>query len=192
MDHFDANGFRSNVGIIVARDDCTLLLGGRTRQSGWQFPQGGIQVDENPLQAMYRELHEEIGLDADQVTVLGQTEGWLHYRLPSKYIRRNSAPLCIGQRQRWFLLQLRDPDQRFDLQTTDEHYQRAVETPASKVTQIPTLQVPESGRKGPQGLLHRIGASALVAELCERVKNGATLCEPHRIPPRGFEPLSPG
>lgn len=120
MDHFDANGFRSNVGIIVARDDCTLLLGGRTRQSGWQFPQGGIQVDENPLQAMYRELHEEIGLDADQVTVLGQTEGWLHYRLPSKYIRRNSAPLCIGQRQRWFLLQLRDPDQRFDLQTTDE------------------------------------------------------------------------
>lgn len=120
MDHFDANGFRSNVGIILARDDGSLLLGGRTRQSGWQFPQGGIQVDENPLQAMYRELNEEIGLAANDVEVLGETEGWLHYRLPSKYIRHNSKPVCIGQRQRWFLLQLCNPDQGFDLQTTDE------------------------------------------------------------------------
>ncbi len=45
------------------------------------------------------------------------TSDWLHYRLPERYIRRNSQPLCIGQKQRWFILRLRvDEDRvRFDL-----------------------------------------------------------------------------
>jgi putative (di)nucleoside polyphosphate hydrolase len=119
MDHFDSNGFRSNVGIIVTRDDGSLLLAGRTRQPGWQFPQGGILVDELPLQAMYRELSEEIGLGPEDVEVMGQTEGWLHYRLPERYIRRNSTPLCIGQRQRWFMLRLKSSDKNLQLDTTE-------------------------------------------------------------------------
>ncbi len=119
MDHFDANGFRSNVGIILTREDGALLLAGRARQSGWQFPQGGIQVDETPLQAMYRELQEEVGLAAADVDILGETSGWLHYRLPKKYIRRDAEPLCIGQRQRWFMLRLLSDEQQFDLDTTD-------------------------------------------------------------------------
>lgn len=119
MDHFDANGFRSNVGIILTRQDGSLLIAGRLRQSGWQFPQGGIQVDESPLQAMYRELEEEIGLRPADVRVMGETAGWLHYRLPDKYIRRNSTPLCIGQRQRWFMLRLLREDADLDFETTD-------------------------------------------------------------------------
>jgi putative (di)nucleoside polyphosphate hydrolase len=119
MDHFDTNGFRSNVGIIVTRDDGSLLLAGRNRQPGWQFPQGGILVDESPLEAMYRELSEEIGLDPEDVVVMGQTEGWLHYRLPERYIRRNTTPLCIGQRQRWFMLRLKSSDKNLQLDTTE-------------------------------------------------------------------------
>ena len=119
MDHFDAKGFRSNVGIILTREDGGLLLAGRARQSGWQFPQGGIQVDETPLQAMYRELQEEVGLGERDVSVLGETEGWLHYRLPDKYIRKSSGPRCIGQRQRWFMLRLLSDEKNFDLDTTD-------------------------------------------------------------------------
>ena len=120
MDHFDANGFRSNVGIILTRDDGSLLIAGRTRQSGWQFPQGGMLVDETPEQAMYRELGEEVGLAAHDVEVLGTTTDWLAYRLPDKYIRRNSTPRCIGQRQRWFMLRLLVDDARLQLDTTDE------------------------------------------------------------------------
>jgi putative (di)nucleoside polyphosphate hydrolase len=115
MDHFDANGFRSNVGIIVTRDDGALLLGGRIGQSGWQFPQGGIQVDESPLEAMYRELDEEIGLQPEDVEILGQTREWLEYRLPKKYVRRDRTPVCIGQKQRWFMLRLVSSEQQLAL-----------------------------------------------------------------------------
>jgi putative (di)nucleoside polyphosphate hydrolase len=119
MDHFDSNGFRSNVGIILTRDDGSLLLGGRIGQAGWQFPQGGIQLDESPLEAMYRELDEEIGLSPDHVEVLGQTEDWLHYLLPEKFVRRERKPLCIGQRQRWFMLRLKTDEEALQLDKGD-------------------------------------------------------------------------
>lgn len=119
MDHFDSNGFRSNVGIILTRADGTLLLGGRLGQAGWQFPQGGIQVDETPLDAMYRELNEEIGLSSCDVELLGHTEDWLHYRLPQKYVRTDRKPVCIGQKQRWFMLRLTASDDALDLAKTE-------------------------------------------------------------------------
>jgi putative (di)nucleoside polyphosphate hydrolase len=119
MDHYDANGFRSNVGIVLTRDDANVLLGGRVGQTGWQFPQGGIQIDETPLEAMYRELAEEIGLEEEDVEVLGVTTGWLHYRLPERFIRHDSKPVCIGQKQRWFLLKLLSSDNKLYFDNTD-------------------------------------------------------------------------
>jgi putative (di)nucleoside polyphosphate hydrolase len=119
MDHYDEKGFRSNVGIILARDDGNLLLGGRIGQAGWQFPQGGIKISESPLQAMYRELEEEVGLGPDDVEIMGQTQGWLHYLLPDRYVRREKKPLCIGQRQRWFMLRLVSSEQAVNLTAAD-------------------------------------------------------------------------
>jgi putative (di)nucleoside polyphosphate hydrolase len=105
-DWIDAEGFRANVGIILVNADNKLLLGGRVGAKGWQFPQGGMLEGEEPEQAMYRELREEIGLEPEDVEVLGVSRDWLHYRLPDKFIRRKSKPLCIGQKQRWFMLRL--------------------------------------------------------------------------------------
>ena len=105
-DWIDEEGFRANVGIILANSEGKLLLGGRVGAKGWQFPQGGMDVDEDPEAAMYRELREEVGLEPDDVDVLGVTRDWLHYRLPDKFVRRRSKPLCIGQKQRWFMLRL--------------------------------------------------------------------------------------
>jgi putative (di)nucleoside polyphosphate hydrolase len=119
MDHYDSNGFRSNVGIILTSQDGELLLGGRSGQSGWQFPQGGIQVDETPIEAMYRELQEEIGLTEKDVEVMGQTNDWLHYLLPERLIRRNREPVCIGQKQVWFMLRLTAAESELRLDTTD-------------------------------------------------------------------------
>src|SRR5690242_10373801 len=94
----DAEGFRANVGIILSHTDGRLFwarrVGGR---AGWQFPQGGMQPGETPEQALYRELAEEVGLGAEQVQVLAMSRAWLSYRLPPRYQRHDSQPMCIGQ-----------------------------------------------------------------------------------------------
>ena len=102
----DADGFRPNVGIILANGQGRLLWARRVNQDAWQFPQGGIGAGESPEEALYRELEEEVGLTPDTVNVVACTRGWLRYRLPKRYIRKGQQPLCIGQKQKWFLLQM--------------------------------------------------------------------------------------
>ena len=88
-------------------------VGGR---DAWQFPQGGINRGESPEQALYRELHEEVGLSRNAVEVLGSTRGWLRYRLPKGFIRKGQSPVCIGQKQKWYLLSLEVEETEIDLQ----------------------------------------------------------------------------
>lgn len=102
----DFDGFRPNVGIILCNTKRRLFWGRRAGQDAWQFPQGGILGRETPEQAMFRELEEEIGLKSNQVQILGFTRRWLHYRLPERLVRRNTHPVCIGQKQIWFLLKI--------------------------------------------------------------------------------------
>ncbi|CAN5638035.1 RNA pyrophosphohydrolase [soil metagenome] len=113
----DPDGFRPNVGIVLMHPDGRVFWARRVRRDGWQFPQGGMNTDETPLEAMYRELQEETGLRPDHVAVLGVTPGWLRYRLPPRAVRRHDRLVCIGQKQVWFLLQFagRDEDLRLDL-----------------------------------------------------------------------------
>lgn len=102
----DADGFRANVGIILANTQGQVLWAKRIGHDSWQFPQGGIDHGETPLDAMYRELYEEVGLLPHHVEVLAVTRDWLRYRLPRRYVRAGQEPLCIGQKQKWFLLRL--------------------------------------------------------------------------------------
>lgn len=107
----DSDGFRANVGIVLANDLGQLLwarrVGGR---DAWQFPQGGINSGESAEQALFRELEEEVGLAEDTVRVIAATRGWLRYRLPRRFVRKGQQPVCIGQKQKWFLLHLRTAD----------------------------------------------------------------------------------
>jgi|TARA_B110000977_G_scaffold26206_1_gene32530 putative (di)nucleoside polyphosphate hydrolase len=112
----DSEGFRANVGIMLANARGEVLWARRVGQDAWQFPQGGIQQGESPQQALFRELEEEIGLTAKDVEIIATTRGWLRYRLPQRLLRRDSKPLCIGQKQKWFLLKMLSDDSevRFD------------------------------------------------------------------------------
>jgi len=115
----DAQGFRANVGIMLTDSQGHLFWARRVGQSGWQFPQGGIQVGENPEQALFRELAEEIGLRPEHVELLGSTKRWLRYRLPPRYQRRDATPLCIGQKQIWFLLRFIGEESDVHLDASD-------------------------------------------------------------------------
>lgn len=114
----DENGFRANIGIILINGHANLLWARRIGQNAWQFPQGGVQDGETAEEALYRELYEELGLIPEDVKIVGSTQEWLHYRIPDAYQRHDSKPLCIGQKQKWFLLQLLSNNDRVCLDKT--------------------------------------------------------------------------
>ena len=103
----DAEGFRANVGIVICNGHGQVFWARRINQHSWQFPQGGIDDGETPEQAMYRELWEEVGLKPEQVEILYTSRHWFRYRLPKRLIRREQRPMCVGQKQKWFLLKLK-------------------------------------------------------------------------------------
>ena len=111
----DKDGYRANVGIILSNGEGQVFWARRIGQNAWQFPQGGIDRSESPEEAMYRELREETGLGPDDVEVLGCTRTWLKYRLPRRYVRRNQTPLCIGQKQIWYMLRMLGDETAVDL-----------------------------------------------------------------------------
>lgn len=117
----DQDGFRPNVGIILVNDQGQLLWARRVGGGdAWQFPQGGIKRNEDPEVALYRELKEEIGLLPEHIEILAVTDGWLHYRLPKKLVRTNKSPVCIGQKQKWFLLRLCADESNIDIDSIDK------------------------------------------------------------------------
>jgi putative (di)nucleoside polyphosphate hydrolase len=115
----DREGFRPNVGIILLNARNEVFWGKRLREHSWQFPQGGIKFGENPVQAMYRELHEEVGLKPQHVKVLGRTRDWLRYEVPDKFIKREVRGHYRGQKQIWFLLRMVGRDCDICLRATD-------------------------------------------------------------------------
>lgn len=114
----DFDGYRPNVGIVICNQKGQVFWAKRYNQNSWQFPQGGINPRETPEQAMYRELFEEVGLTQNDVKIIYSSKQWLRYKLPKRLIRFDSRPVCIGQKQRWFLLQLTSPENKINVTTS--------------------------------------------------------------------------
>jgi len=111
----DAEGYRANVGIVIINDRGQVFWARRYGQHSWQYPQGGVDEGETPEQTMYRELFEEVGLQPEHVKIVASTKHWLRYKLPKRLIRHESKPVCIGQKQKWFLLKLTAEESAIDL-----------------------------------------------------------------------------
>jgi len=116
----DKSGYRCGVGIILINDRRQVFFAKRVGMEAWQFPQGGMKENETPEQTMYRELREEIGLYPEDVEVLANTKRWLRYRLPGRLVRHYAKPLCIGQKQKWYLLKLKNKNAKIDLCVNDD------------------------------------------------------------------------
>lgn len=112
----DVRGYRLGIGIVLVNAQGKLFWGQRIgNKDSWQFPQGGILPYETLEQTMFRELSEELGLNSQQVKIMAVSRRWLYYKLPVN-LRRLQRPLCIGQKQRWFLLQLTGQDDQICLE----------------------------------------------------------------------------
>ena len=116
----DRDGYRLNVGIILCNNEGRLFWARRIGMQSWQFPQGGIKRTEDPEAAMYRELYEEVGLKSHDVELIGRTSKWLRYELPERYIRKRSYPVCIGQKQIWFMLRLASEESSIRLDCSEK------------------------------------------------------------------------
>jgi len=114
----DRDGFRPNVGIILLNQKNQVFWGKRIRTHSWQFPQGGIDRGETPEQALFRELQEEVGLQAEHVRIVARTRDWLRYEVPDRYIRKDARGHYKGQKQIWFLLQLVASDHALNLRAS--------------------------------------------------------------------------
>jgi putative (di)nucleoside polyphosphate hydrolase len=86
--------FRANAGLLVLNALGQVLAG------AWQLPQGGIESHETAREAAYRELSEETGLAATDVTLIAEMPQWLVYELPLEWRRKKTG---WGQAQKWFV-----------------------------------------------------------------------------------------
>ena len=121
---FTNDGYRPNVGIVICNREKQVFWARRINDSGWQFPQGGVSRNESLVDAMYRELQEETGLQQKHVKLIAHTKEWLKYDLPKKFLRNQRSKVHShgrkrvnfkGQKQVWFLLELTDDDSVVDL-----------------------------------------------------------------------------
>lgn len=121
MSLIDKKGYRANVGMILCNQKQQVLWAKRYYpENAWQFPQGGLHQGESIEAGMFRELNEELGLLPTDVKILGRTKEWLVYDLPENLIRHHQKPLCIGQKQHWFLLRLLSGDESICLDNQEE------------------------------------------------------------------------
>lgn len=108
-------GFRLNVGMVILNADNQVFWACRSDfADAWQFPQGGIQIGESPVEAMYRELTEEVGLQSSDVQLIAELQQWLSYRLPENK-QKIEGENFLGQKQKWFLLRLTSDESQIGL-----------------------------------------------------------------------------
>jgi putative (di)nucleoside polyphosphate hydrolase len=118
--------YRRNVGAMVLNREGGVFVGQRLDMisDAWQMPQGGIDKDEEPGQAVLRELVEETGITANLVDLVAQSDDWLTYDLPAELVPRIWKGRYRGQKQKWYLLRFLGTDDQIDIATEHPEFSR--------------------------------------------------------------------
>lgn len=130
-----AIGYRRGVGIMLLSERNRVFVGQRadTREDAWQMPQGGIDDDEEPREAAFRELREEIGTDNAQVVAESKT--WLRYDLPPE-LRERWKNRWRGQQQKWFVMRFQGNDSDINVATEHPEFTAWKWVPAGELVDI--------------------------------------------------------
>ena len=113
-------GYRLNVAMIVLNKDNKVLFCKRRNTENWQFPQGGVDENENIESAMFRELNEEVGLEKDNVEIKAVSQNFIYYDIPKNIQSRVLGGKFKGQAQKYFLLKLISGDVDLNIENTPE------------------------------------------------------------------------
>lgn len=118
--------YRACVGIIVLNQDSKVFLAKRLDgqrfewPNSWQFPQGGIDDNEDPKVAAYRELKEETGICS--VGIIAENPDWLYYDIPEHIASKSWNGRYKGQRQKWFLMRFIGSDNEINLENHTQEF----------------------------------------------------------------------
>ena len=115
--------YRLGVGLVIINDQLEIFTGRRLDNTkAWQMPQGGIDNNEIPLEAAYREMYEETGIRKSKVTLLKQTKTWYRYDLPQEIQNKFWGGKFRGQSQKWFLFKFLGTEFDINIQTKDQEF----------------------------------------------------------------------
>jgi putative (di)nucleoside polyphosphate hydrolase len=131
--------YRPGVGIMLLNPAGRVLVARRIDMvsEAWQMPQGGIDEGEEPLDAAFREMEEEIG--TAKAELLAETEDWLNYDLPDDLVPVLWNGRFRGQTQKWFALRFTGIDDDIDIETEDPEF---LEWKWAEMEALPDLIVP--------------------------------------------------
>ncbi len=166
---FDSSGeYRRGVGIMLLNDQNKVLVGRRSdaQDEAWQMPQGGIDDDEEPREAAFRELKEEIGTDNAQI--IAESKSWLRYELPPSF-RKRWDNRWRGQQQKWFVMRFQGVDS--DINITREQLEFSAWKWVS-IEQLPDLII-SFKRQLYLDLLHEFRESGAVTGVVSAEKAGS-------------------
>jgi putative (di)nucleoside polyphosphate hydrolase len=136
---YERRPYRPGVGIMLLSPRSRVLVAQRLDMPShaWQMPQGGIDEDEEPLAAAWREMREEIG--TDKAELVGESRAWLSYDLPPDLADRIWKGRFRGQRQKWFAFRFRGKDRDIDIETKHPEFSA---WKWAKMKRLPDLIVP--------------------------------------------------
>ena len=113
---------RIGVGIVLLNHENNIFVGKRidNPQNSWQMPQGGVDQNENFLQAARRELEEETGIKS--VKLIKALDGWLNYDLPQNLLGKLWNGKYRGQKQKWFVMKFLGKTEEINVKTKNPEF----------------------------------------------------------------------
>ena len=115
--------YRKCVGMMIFNQNKEILVGRRIdHPSGfWQMPQGGIDDDEKPEEAVWREMMEEIG--TNKAKIIRVSDQWINYQIPNDPLKTLPwGKKYIGQTQKWFAFKFTGKNNDINVETKNPEF----------------------------------------------------------------------